>query len=123
MRTCDAIGVLEINVVGTRGSFKRPRGISGGSANYVEVCAHRTVSDAVLGLKAQGFQIIAAHLSERSVDYRSLDYTGPTALLLGSELRGLHPEAAALADRHASDPDARAGDLAERVGRRGPVPV
>ena len=30
-----------------------------------------------------------------------MDYTRPTALLLGSELRGVSAEAAALADRHA----------------------
>ena len=33
-----------------------------------------------------------------------MDYTRPTALLLGAELRGVSPEAAALADHHAGLP-------------------
>lgn len=33
-----------------------------------------------------------------------MDYTRPTALLLGSELRGVSPDAAALVDCHASVP-------------------
>ena len=39
-----------------------------------------------------------------SVDYRNVDYTRPTVLLLGSELRGVSADAAALADHHASLP-------------------
>ena len=104
MRSCDAVGVHEIHVVGSRSSFKRPRGTSGGAAPYVGVRAYRRISDIASTLKAEGFQIIAAHLSTTADDYRSLDYTRPTALLLGSELRGVSAEAAALADHHACVP-------------------
>jgi tRNA (guanosine-2'-O-)-methyltransferase len=101
MRTCDAVGVFEIHAVGPKSSFKRPRGISGGTAPRVGVHAWRQLGPAVSSLKDQGFQIIAAHLSSTADDYRAVDYTRPTALLLGSELRGVSDEAAALADRHA----------------------
>ena len=101
MRTCDAVGVFEIHAVGPRSSFKRPRGISGGTAPRVGVRAWRHLEPALGQLKADGFQIIAAHLSITANDYREIDYTRPTALLLGSELRGVSAEGAALADRHA----------------------
>ncbi|MBL8202309.1 MAG: tRNA (guanosine(18)-2'-O)-methyltransferase TrmH [Chromatiales bacterium] len=101
MRTCDAVGVLGIHAVGPRSSFKRPRGISGGTAPRVGVQAWRQLAPAVSALKSQGFQIVAAHLSPTAEDYRAVDYTRPTALLLGSELRGISDEGAALADRHA----------------------
>jgi tRNA (guanosine-2'-O-)-methyltransferase len=101
MRTCDAVGVFEIHAVGPKSSFRRPRGISGGTAPRVGVQAWRQLAPAVDSLKSKGFQIIAAHLSPTADDYRTVDYTRPTALLLGSELRGVSDEAAALADRHA----------------------
>jgi len=104
LRTCDAVGVLGIHAVGTPGSFRRGRGISGGTAPRVAVQAWPALEPALLALKSQGFQIVAAHLSDTSEDYRTLDYTRPTALLLGSELRGVSAAGAALADRHAVIP-------------------
>lgn len=104
MRTCDAVGVFEINAVGPDSSFRRARHISGGAGPRVGVRTHRHVIPAIASLKSEGFQVIAAHLTERSEDYRAVDYTRPTALLLGSELRGVSPDAAALVDCHASLP-------------------
>lgn len=101
MRTCDAVGVHAIHAVGPRSSFRRARGISGGTAPRVGVHLWQQLAAAVGALKDQGFQVIAAHLSPTADDYRTLDYTRPTALLLGSELRGVSDEGAALADRHA----------------------
>jgi tRNA (guanosine-2'-O-)-methyltransferase len=104
LRTCDAVGVFEINTVGAGSSYRRARGISGGTAPRVGARTHRQLLSAVQDLKGKGFQIVAAHLTETSDDYRRVDYTRPTAILLGSELRGITPEAAALADCHASLP-------------------
>jgi tRNA (guanosine-2'-O-)-methyltransferase len=104
MRTCDAVGVFEIHAVGPGNSFRRSRGISGGAAPRVGVRTHPHVAPAVLSLQSQGFQVVAAHLTDTSDDYRAVDYTRPTALLLGSELRGVSPDAMALVDCHASLP-------------------
>ena len=43
-------------------------------------------------------QIVAAHLSNVAVDYREIDYTQPTALLMGTEKQGVSDEALALVD-------------------------
>ena len=51
-------------------------------------------------LKASGMQILATHLSESSVDFRAIDYTKPTAILVGQEKHGIGEEALALADHH-----------------------
>ena len=104
LRTCDAVGVFEMHAVATGNSFVRARGISGGTAPRVGVHTHGALSPAIEALKAKGFQIVAAHLTTASEDYRSIDYTQPTALLLGSELRGVCAVGEALADRHASLP-------------------
>ncbi|MDP2326448.1 MAG: tRNA (guanosine(18)-2'-O)-methyltransferase TrmH [Gammaproteobacteria bacterium] len=104
MRTCDAVGVFEINAIGPGTSFLRSRGISGGAAPRVGVRMHRHVVPAILELQSEGFQVVAAHLTETAEDYRAVDYTQPTALLLGSELRGVSPDAIPLVDCHASLP-------------------
>jgi tRNA (guanosine-2'-O-)-methyltransferase len=100
LRTCDAVGALELHAVSSRGSFDRPRIITGGTRDWVPARTHPSIEAAVSHLKSNNFQIVAAHFSESSQDYRSLDYTRPTAFLMGSELMGVSARAAALADQH-----------------------
>ena len=40
----------------------------------------------------------ATHLSDKAIDFREIDYTRPTCILMGQENRH-HPEALALADQ------------------------
>lgn len=98
LRTCDAVGALELHAVSASGGFERPRLITGGSRSYVPARIHRSLGHAVTQLKSSSFQIVAAHFSDYSVDYRELDYTRPTAFLMGSELWGVSAEGVALAD-------------------------
>ncbi|NPA33294.1 MAG: tRNA (guanine-N2)-dimethyltransferase, partial [Aquificae bacterium] len=53
----------------------------------------------LLELKRAGFQIVATWLGEDSVDFRSVDYTEPTVLLIGNEREGVSPELLELADK------------------------
>ena len=48
--------------------------------------------------RSQGMQIIAARLSERAKDFRCVDYTKPTLLIVGNEKEGISPEVAEMAD-------------------------
>jgi len=52
----------------------------------------------------QGFQILAAHLSKESVDYRDVDYTIPTAIVMGAERKGVSEYASREADQLISIP-------------------
>ena len=45
-------------------------------------------------------KVVAAHLTDRAIDYRSYDFTQPTALLMGTEKEGVSDEASELADEH-----------------------
>ena len=51
-------------------------------------------------VQGQGVQVLAAHLSDTAIPYREVDYTKPTALLLGTEKFGVSDEAAAAVDQH-----------------------
>ena len=98
LRTCDAVGVLEAHVVPTS-EFRAAHQTAGGSSRYVPVRRHESLGDALRSLRADGMTVVAAHPSDDAVSYRSLDYTAPTAILLGTELEGLSEAAAAAADR------------------------
>jgi tRNA (guanosine-2'-O-)-methyltransferase len=40
-------------------------------------------------------QILATHLSDKAVDFREIDYTRPTCILMGQEKTGITQEALA----------------------------
>jgi tRNA (guanosine-2'-O-)-methyltransferase len=100
VRTCDAVGIGQLHAVSDDGDLRRHHMVSGGSKRWVKIALHATINEAVSELKTDNLQIVAAHFSSDAVDYRELDYTRPTAFLMGSELDGVSPEAAVLADCH-----------------------
>ncbi len=104
VRTCDAVGIGTVHVTAPEGRLERHHGISGGSRKWVRIELHRRVEDMLAGARAAGLQIVAAHPGEACVDFRAIDYTRPTALLMGAELWGLSETGLALADRQVSIP-------------------
>jgi tRNA (guanosine-2'-O-)-methyltransferase len=70
----------------------------------VGVREHPSVKEAVGHLVQSGFSVVAAHPGRGAVDFRDLDFTRPTALLVGAELEGLSKEGLALADVTAAIP-------------------
>ena len=54
--------------------------------------------------RAEGWRLVAAHVGERTRDYRELDYTQKVALMVGAELVGLSDAAVAAADDHIAIP-------------------
>ncbi len=98
IRTCDAVGVFEAHAVSEDPDLRRHHMIAAGTRKWVPVRTHAALPAAAATLKNQGFRILAAHLTADAVDYRDVDYTRPTALLLGSELWGVSEAGADLAD-------------------------
>jgi len=100
VRTCDAVGINEMHAVpGVEGMSIHWK-TSQGAEKWVRVRQHESLGGACDFLRARGFQLVAAHLDDSASDYRDVDYTVPTALLLGTELFGVSPAALAAADRH-----------------------
>lgn len=101
VRTCDAVGVLDVHAV-QRDGVKLPvlNGTAQGSGRWVRVQRHPSFAEAHGLLKQQGYQTLAAHLSDQAVDFRSIDFTQPTAVILGAEKFGVDERTADLVDRH-----------------------
>ncbi len=99
IRTADAVGVHQVHAVWPTTRMRTLVSSAAGSNSWVSVKTHRTIGDAVGHLKAQDMQILATNLSARAVDFREVDYTRPTCVLLGQEKTGITEEALALADQ------------------------
>jgi len=100
VRTADAVGVSDVHATWEDKAMKLAGNKSAtGSQNWVNVHSHDTTADAIQALRDQGMQIIATNLSDTAIDFREVDYTKPTAILLGQEKTGITDEALALADQ------------------------
>ncbi|THB65261.1 MAG: tRNA (guanosine(18)-2'-O)-methyltransferase TrmH [Gammaproteobacteria bacterium] len=102
LRTCDATGVHGVNVIlpDEEEKYRVSKGISSGNGQWIESRIHKDTNSAITTLKEEGFQILAAHLSDKAIDFREADYTKPTAILMGTEKYGVSDEAAEMCDKH-----------------------
>lgn len=100
LRSCDAVGISTVHAVYPTGGLATYSATSASAEKWVDVVVHETVSAAVSELHAHGMRVYAAHFSPEAVDYREVDLTLPSAILLGNERHGVTEEAAALADAH-----------------------
>ena len=103
-RTLEAVGGLEIHAITALTSIRLTQMSAGGTKKWMKVTKHPSTDQGLKHLKQQGFQIIATSLCENSKDYRDIDYTRPTAILVGEELEGISEQAKLMADENISIP-------------------
>lgn len=89
VRNCDAVGIMRMFAAIGDEDYKAFRGTAMGSHLWVDVTPCNDIKDALAPLSAQGVQTVAAHLGDEVIDYRDVDYTRPTAIVMGAEKRGL----------------------------------
>ncbi len=100
IRTCDAVGVLNIHAVNRHSDTPTFSQVAQGSEKWVNLHLHSDIKTAIKHLQANNHKVYAAHLSDVAIDYRQVDYTQPTAILLGTEKWGVTSDAADLVDGH-----------------------
>lgn len=98
IRTADAVGVHRIHAVWQENASLR-KGTSMGSQIWVDSQHHVSTQAAIEHLHEQNMQVLVTHLDNAAVDFREIDYTKPTAIVLGQEKTGATEEAIALADQ------------------------
>jgi tRNA (guanosine-2'-O-)-methyltransferase len=99
VRTCDAIGISDVHAVWKNERMRVSGGSAAGSQNWVDVHNYSSTAEAIGELKKQNMQVLVTNLSDTAVDFREIDYTKPTAIILGQEKFVDSPEALALADQ------------------------
>ncbi|WCE29822.1 tRNA (guanosine(18)-2'-O)-methyltransferase TrmH [Vibrio sp. SCSIO 43137] len=99
IRTADAAGVHKVHAVWPDEKMRTLSHTSAGARNWVEVETHDSIDSAVTALRQQDMQVLATNLSDNAVDFRDIDYTKPTAIILGGEKHGISSHALTLADQ------------------------
>lgn len=101
LRSCDAVGVLDVHLVYVNEEPPRKsfgRSTSASAAKWIRLHQHESIEACYAVLREQGFTIAATALETDSKDFYSTDLTRPTALVFGNEMRGVSEAAIAGAD-------------------------
>ena len=107
IRSCDGIGMLELYYTHhDNAHFRIHKTITQGAHRWVNhFMIHENDKCTFLQEKQnQGFQVIATHLDEDTIDFTEVDYTLPTILIVGNEKEGVSKELIAQADKTISIP-------------------
>tara|TARA_B110000438_G_scaffold39849_1_gene39771 strand:+ start:538 stop:1188 length:651 start_codon:yes stop_codon:yes gene_type:complete len=105
IRSCDAIGISDIHGIS---SNEQKVGVNlksaSGSNHWVNLHIHHSMPNVISELKQSGFSIYAANDSAKAIDYRKVDYTKPSVIVLGAELDGILPETLDMVDEEIKIP-------------------
>jgi tRNA (guanosine-2'-O-)-methyltransferase len=100
IRTCDAAGVLYLDLVAPNPELLRfNEAISTRADKWLEIAVHPTPADCIEPLKKAGFEIVATSLQGDAVPYTDVDFAKPIALVFGSEAGGISEDCLAFADK------------------------
>ena len=104
-RTCECAGVNAIviserNSAGVNGDAVKT---SAGALLHIPVCREKSALNAVKYLKDSGFQIVGA-TEKGAVNYTMIDYTVPTAIVMGAEDVGISVDILKICDSYAAIP-------------------
>jgi len=98
-RTCDAVGVMRVELIYTVEKFPKIGKKSSSSASkWVQQRRYRSVDECYAKLHQEGFLICATRLEPGSMALYDLDLTRKVALVFGNEHRGVSDHAAKNAD-------------------------
>lgn len=100
LRTCDAVGIMEIFVLNTTvNTYKHFDDRKSSSANkWMIVHQYTNITECFEHVRKQYQTIYSTHLDEKTKDLYSLDLTQSVALVFGNERNGISPETLALCD-------------------------
>ncbi|BBN15946.1 tRNA (guanosine-2'-O-)-methyltransferase [Marchantia polymorpha subsp. ruderalis] len=99
-RTADALGFQSVHVIANRRNMRyreNPR-TSMGAEKWLDVEKWDSTAPCLEALKARGYRIAVTHIADDTVSIHDMDWTIPTAVVLGNEIRGITEEAIALSD-------------------------
>jgi tRNA (guanosine-2'-O-)-methyltransferase len=99
LRTADGFGVATVNLLYTNEEWPEiSKPVSAFTKKWMAQRRFAGVAEAFEALRAEGMRVYATHLGAGAVDYREVDWTQPSAFVVGNEHRGCSEEAIALAD-------------------------
>lgn len=98
LRSAEAFGLYQVHMIELGDKFKESARTTAGADKWIETRHSKSTAEGVGYLKGLGYQIVATHLSADAKPIEQIDFTKPTALVLGNEKDGITPEMAELSD-------------------------
>jgi tRNA (guanosine-2'-O-)-methyltransferase len=104
LRSCDATGIGTIHARSKNSKIGLNLKAASGSNHWVKVYFHNQLSELYKTLLEKNVNIFVANNSEGAIDYREVNYTSETAIVLGAELDGVSNDSLSFADREIKVP-------------------
>lgn len=104
MRSAEGLGFANFHVIETQVKFKESNRVTQGADKWVEVQKWKQTKECVQSLKSKGYQIVVTHLDHTAMPLHEIDFTKPTAFVLGNEKSGVTSEMIAASDVRAIIP-------------------
>lgn len=100
-RSADAVGIDEVQLLYTKEKFPvlHPK-VTASGGKWVKQNQYADPKKLAGDLKGRGFKLYTTHLSAEAVSFHDIDWTLPTAIILGNENRGVSSEMSDLADKN-----------------------
>jgi len=105
-RTCECAGVSAIVIPDRESVSVNADAVktSAGALNHLPVCREHNLVNAVKLLRNSGFKIVGTS-DKQQLPYTAADYTGPVAIVLGAEDKGISAEIMKLCDTQVLIPE------------------
>ena len=98
IRSCDGVGISELHAVSYRKSIYTEQNAAAGASKWLTLNLYPDIASAYRKVSECGMQILVATNKEGSLDFREINYTLPTALVVGAEWDGISEAAIKGAD-------------------------
>ncbi len=99
MRSAEGLGFSPIHVIESQIRFKKANRVTQGSDKWLDISLWQEPGKCAQHLKGLGYQIVTTHL-DAAVPIDEIDFTVPTALVLGNEKQGVSEEMLSYSDHN-----------------------
>ncbi|MDX9942471.1 MAG: RNA methyltransferase [Bacteroidales bacterium] len=104
LRSCECFGIQDVHIIENRNVFEVSQEVAMGSSKWLDLHRYNQNENNTLeclhSLRSKGFTLVATSPHENDYTPATLPLDKPVALLFGTELGGLTPEALSMADAY-----------------------
>ncbi|MFH0866263.1 MAG: RNA methyltransferase [Bacteroidota bacterium] len=108
LRTCDCFGIQDVHIIENKNKYRVNPDVALGSSNWLTLHKYNkkdnNTSDCIKILKKEGYKVIATTPHENYCNINELNLSHKTALLFGTEMKGLSEQAIQQADGYVKIP-------------------
>ena len=99
IRSAEAFGCQDVHIIEREGAkYYKGKRTSSGATKWLDIHKWQDTAECLAALKAKGYQVVVTTLKPGAVPIHQIDFSKPTAIVLGNEHEGVSLEAEALAD-------------------------